>query len=129
MKYLGIDYGSKRVGIATSDEGGSFAFPKETMERDANTAERIADMVQELGIERIVMGLPETASGITNAVEADIHALSDEIAAMAQVPIVFQNEQFSSVEASRYAPDARKDDAVSAAIILQRYLDAHPETA
>jgi len=127
MKYLGIDYGSKRVGLATSDEGGSFAFPRETIQFDPNALGEIKDLVQELRIEAIVIGIPETASGVMNTVEDDIRIFAEKLEVETGLPVFFQNEQFTSIEASRYAPGEKKDDAVSAALILQRYLDAHPE--
>ena len=127
MKYLGIDYGSKRVGLATSDEGGSFAFPRETIQCDANVQGEIKDMAQELKIEAVVVGIPETGSGVMNTFENDIRVFAKKVGEETGLPVFFQNEQFTSIEASRYAPGERKDDAVSAALILQRYLDAHPE--
>lgn len=127
MKYLGIDYGSKRIGIATSDEGGSFAFPRETIQNDLNAIGELKDMVEELKIGGIVMGMPETASGAMNEVEDAIRVFTARVEEETGVHILFQNEQFTSIEASRYAPGEKKDDAVSAALILQRYLDAHPQ--
>ena len=125
MKYLGIDYGSKRIGLATSDEGAAFAFPKQTIQSDANALEEIADLIEEAKIEAIVLGIPSTHTDLKNPVEEDIRAFALMLEEETGLPVHFQDEQFSSIEASRYAPDARKDDAVSAALILQRYLDAH----
>lgn len=127
MKYLGIDYGSKRIGVATSDEGGSFAFPKETLQHDQNAMGKLKDYIEELKIEAIVLGIPETNSGSLNDVEVDIRTFENRLKTEFGLPVFLQNEQFTSVESSRYAPDAQKDDAVSAALILQRYLDAHPQ--
>lgn len=126
MKYLGIDYGKKRIGLAVSDESGSFAFPRETVVNDVRTLPKIVELIRELHIEAVVVGIPETASGLTNSVEDDIRAFSATLEMMTGLLILFQDERFTSIEASRYAPKEQKDDAVSAALILQRYLDAHP---
>lgn len=126
MKYLGIDYGEKRIGIAASDDSGAFAFARKTISNNAKTLETILNCIKEEGSKALVMGIPKTAPGTKNPIEDDIREFADKLQAESELPLYFQDEQFSSIEASRFAPNDKKDDAVSAAIILQRYLDAHP---
>lgn len=127
MKYLGIDYGEKRIGIAASDARGVFAFARETIENGPKMPEKLLDFIKEETAEAIVIGMPETASGAQNPVEEKIREFAESLKEASGLEIYFQNEQFSSIESSRFAPEQKKDDAVSAAIILQRYLDAHPQ--
>ena len=60
MKYLGIDYGEKRVGVAFSDEGGSFAFPNEVIEEKNETRvfARLKEIIADREIATVVIGLP-----------------------------------------------------------------------
>jgi len=125
MRYLGIDYGEKRIGLSVSDEAGSFAFPRETIVADSSAVSVIAELVANEGIGAIVIGIPETHSGNENKIEATIRRFAGSLQEATGFTPSFQNEQYSSVEASRFAPGEKKDDAVSAALILQRFLDAH----
>lgn len=125
MKYLGIDYGEKRIGIAASDEGGGFAFARETVPNDTQALARILEIAQKEGAGAFVLGTPRVGGAIENPVTERISAFAEELREVSGLPVFFQNEQFSSIESTRFAPNGQKDDAVSAAIILQRYLDGN----
>ncbi|HET8581544.1 MAG TPA: Holliday junction resolvase RuvX [Candidatus Paceibacterota bacterium] len=129
MKYLGIDYGEKRIGLAASDDGGQFAFAREVIPNDEKAIGMIAARFIEEDADRVVIGIPAIASGGANPVESRIRAFAEALEAHINAPVIFENEQWSSREATRFAPGGVKSDAVSAAIILQRYLDAHPPSA
>jgi putative Holliday junction resolvase len=113
MKYLGIDYGTKRVGVAISDEDGSFAFPKEIVTLD-KSVEYIASLVQSEDVQGIV---------IDNEVVVDAKSFASRLENKISVPIFFEREDFSSVEAHRYQTKKGSRDDSAAAVILQRFLD------
>jgi len=128
MKILGIDYGTKRIGVAISDETAAFAFPKAILPNDAKILEALQEMVNEEGIERIVIGDPGD-----NAVAKDVKAFAARIEAFG-LPIIWEKEFMTSMHVSQafgQKPIARqvkqewgeKRDDSAAALILQRYLD------
>jgi len=124
MKYLGIDYGKKRVGVALSDETGSFAFPKEVIPT-GDALSRIRDIALRERVAAVVIGDARSFSGISNVVTDERDKFAVRLQEILSVPIETVWEAGSSVEASRFAPEGRgHDDAAAAAIILQRFLDA-----
>ena len=124
MKYLGIDYGAKRVGIAVSDEGGTIAFPRGTLENGPDIVERIARRATEENAEMIVVGDTRSFSGLENPVTKESDEFVERLKKTTGLPVVRAWEAGSSIEASRYAPEGQEhDDASAAAVILQRFLD------
>ena len=139
-KFLGIDYGTKRIGIAVSDEGSTLAFPKEIVANDLNTLERIGEIIEKENIKEIVIGESVDFSGKLNALSARIEVFILELKEKFAVPIHKQQEFLTSVEARR-SPSGKSGlsssqahskvkqiksgriDASAAALILQRYLD------
>ena len=124
MKYLGIDFGTKKVGLAVSDEAGSIAFPRDILSRDERLLSHLKHVVAEEGIGAVVVGDTRAYSGARNqasdAADEFIRTLESEL----DIPVRRGIEAYSSVEASRYAPPGhRRDDSSAAAIILQRFLD------
>lgn len=124
MKYLGVDYGGKRVGISISDPTGSIAFPHSTV----NTNEALELIKKEVELKRInaiVVGDARSFSGRENPVTKESDAFAESLKAALGIPVERVWEAGSSVEASRFAPEGEgHNDASAAAIILQRYLDA-----
>jgi|SRR3989344_4690174 len=126
MKYLGIDYGSKRVGTAISDADGSIAFPRSVLRNDGALMTNIAKLVADEKVEKIIVGDTRSHGGKENPVTAEAEAFVAALQAAVAVPVERVWEMWSSVEASRYAPEGKgHDDSSAAAIILQRFLDTH----
>lgn len=126
MRYLGLDYGAKRIGIAISDADGGFAFPKETIPNDFSTIDRIQGVVVKEGIGEIVIGDARSAGGVENDITKEVDVFAQSLAAHVRKPVHTSWEAWSSVEAARFAPKGKEhDDSAAAAIILQRYLDVH----
>ncbi len=124
MRYLGIDYGSKRVGIALSDESETFAFPKGTVANDASLLHTLLEMVKKEGVGSIIVGDARSFSGRENPITKEVEAFASLLKEHLGLPVELSWEAGSSVEASRFAPEGRgHDDSVAAAVILQRYLD------
>jgi putative Holliday junction resolvase len=125
MRYLGIDYGAARVGLAISDRDGTFAFPHGMYRNDARLISVIARVAREEQVGEIVVGDTLADTGGQNP----ISALSDSFAVALEqetgLPVHRVREAWSTREAARYAPRGKRhDDSAAAAIILQRFLDA-----
>lgn len=124
MRYLGVDYGTKRIGIAVSDANGGFAFPRETIPNDATAIDRLARLAKEESIQEIVLGDARAVSGAANPITDEAEAFGKRLEHYMQLPVNTIWEAWSSVEAARFAPKGKEhDDSAAAAIILQRYLD------
>jgi putative Holliday junction resolvase len=124
MRVLALDFGAARTGVAVSDATGLVARPVGVVERAATDAglTRLAALVDEHGAERIVVGLPLTLRGErgaqAQATEAFVEALRTRVA----VPVVTEDERFTTVLAQQHA-SAAPEDAVAAAHLLQGWLD------
>ena len=140
MKILGIDYGTKRVGLAMSDDGGSIAFPKEIVKNDSSTLKHIEKLIKTENIEEIVIGESLDLDGTQNKVHEKIQKFAKQLEDFFKIKVFFQKEFMTSVEArkttifksslsqtqasSRMKKETgEKVDAKAAALILQRYLD------
>ena len=75
-RFLGIDYGTKRIGVAVSDESGTLAFPKEIIENDALTFKRLGEIITENNVSEIVVGESVDFSGRLNVLSGRIEILS-----------------------------------------------------
>lgn len=122
MKYLGIDYGTKRTGIAISDEGNSFAFPKDIVPTDV-VFEYIVATVAVDKIAGIVIGESLASNGEKNELGEKIKSFAKRVEEKTGLPVFFIREDFSSVEAHRYQTKKGSRDDSAAAVILQRFLD------
>ncbi|MFA5095487.1 MAG: Holliday junction resolvase RuvX [Candidatus Paceibacterota bacterium] len=140
MRFLGIDYGTKRIGLATSDEEGVLAFPKEIIINDLNGFKRLDEIIKGENIKEIVIGESVDFSGKLNILSARIEIFIKELEDKFKLPIYKQKEFLTSVEARR-SKDNKENlnksqthsklkqiksgriDASAAALILQRYLD------
>lgn len=145
MRFLGVDYGRKRIGLALSDASGTLARPWETVVAGGTPAAsarvvhaRVERFVREtLGedrVEAIVVGLPRRLNGMDNDQTTGARAFAAALAETTGLPVHLQDERLTSHEAEMRLSEqerdwrARKDklDAAAAAIILQDYLDGHP---
>ncbi len=130
-RYLGIDFGTKRIGLAISDENARLAFPKQVILNDKNTFLSILDTVKSENIKEIVVGESMDFDGKSNPVAKYIEEFISNLGEQIKLPIHKQKEFLTSVEARRYKVVNNKStkknsnsvDAGAAALILQRYLD------
>jgi putative holliday junction resolvase len=130
MRYLGIDFGTKRVGLALSDETGTIATPLETVSTQ-EALKRVEEVVSAKGVTEIVIGNP----GEQASMKQELQEFVGQVSLQTMLPVHMQNEEFTSVFADQFRdyekPRARqtkkdtskKKDESAAAIILQRYLD------
>lgn len=124
MRYLGIDYGTKKVGLALSDEGGQFAFPYSILKNNRDLFFEIKKVCDQEKVEAIIVGYSLTQHGEENDVVEVADTFTEKLGTILGLPIHKQNELFSSAEAHRYQIKKGDRDDSAAAIILQRFLDA-----
>lgn len=123
MRFLGIDYGKKRVGIALSSEDNRFAFPKKVLANDAKLLPWIKSFCKENKVGGIVLGESKDFKGKHNLIMKGVLRLKEKLAKQLKIPIYFEPEFMTSQEASRISGESDTLDAQAAAIILQSYLD------
>lgn len=123
MRFLGIDYGAKKVGIAVSDESNIFALPLCTLKNDSSLIENIKDIIKEKEISDIVIGESIDFKGKENPIMKDIYRFRGKIEAEINLPVHFEPEHMTSEEARLLQEDRKIVDESAAALILQGYLD------
>lgn len=127
MRLLGIDYGKKRVGIATSDEEGRIAFPYQTLANNADLVKRIVEISKQEKVEAIVVGESLDYSGKENPLMKHIRSFKKALSLSVDIPIFFEPEVLTSAEARRSRYGRRVLDASAAALILQSFIDKKRE--
>src|SRR5689334_5542511 len=123
MKYLGIDYGEKRVGVAVSDAEGKVAFPKVVLENSTKLAEEIKKLCEELSIESIVIGESKNYKGEENKINPKIIVFKKALATAVKLPISLEPEFMTSMDVEKTFGKTEMLDASAASIILQTFLD------
>lgn len=123
MKYLGIDYGTKRVGIATSDDEGRVAFPMQVIPNGKKLVTDIAAVCRAEKIGVIVLGESRNFHNKPNPIMCMIAPFAEALKKEAGLPVEFMTEVLSSREASRITGENSENDASAAALVLQSYLD------
>jgi len=131
MRYLGIDYGHRKVGLAISDEAGAFAFPYQVLPNFSQDKliENIKDIIAKEKIDKVVIGESLDLSGEVNPVQTSILHFKEALGKEAGLEVVFEREFFTTWEAKRIIDEKQTDkqtDARAAALILKSYLDKSP---
>jgi putative holliday junction resolvase len=132
---VGLDMGTRRIGVALSDSAGTVATPYEVVQRSGDPARdhrRIAALVDEAGADVVVVGLPLSLDGTIGPAATGILAEVDDMRAALRVDVVTWDERLSTVEAERSLRQMgvrkgrrrRVVDQVAATVILQSWLDA-----
>ncbi len=125
MKYLGIDFGSKKVGFANSDEEGKMAYPLMIAPNDKQLLKDTLELIREMKISTVVIGESVDAHGKLNPIAKEARAFGMEIERSVDVVVSFEKEWYSTVEARKQPGNSgsHEVDDQAAAIVLQRYLD------
>ena len=125
---LGIDYGTKRVGVALSDTSEVLAFPKETIPNTKHLIPLLEVICKKEDVRIVILGHSVNSRGGDNPVMERMHPFKEELEKTLGIPVIFEQESWSSMEASRFQGTNENIDASAAAIILQRFLDKQRET-
>jgi putative holliday junction resolvase len=133
VRILGLDIGSKRIGVAISDELGFTAQGIETLscKSPEDDAAAIAKLAEKYDVEEIVVGIPYNMDGSAGPQAEKVRAAVERIKQRAKVPMQEWDERLSTVAAERVLVEADMSrskrrkviDKVAAVIILQGYLD------
>ena len=138
MRTLAIDLGTRRVGLALSDEGGRFATPYEVLQVTSPeiAASKVLEVIAKEGVERLVIGLPLNMDDSIGPAAKQTIKWGDDVARRAAKPVVYVDERLSSFAAEqdlnerkrggeRLTRKRRKEqlDALAAAGFLQAFLD------
>jgi putative Holliday junction resolvase len=136
-RIMGLDYGSKTVGVAISDELGITAQGVETITRSEEgklrrTLARIAELSQEYRINRIILGYPKNMDNSAGARVKKTEEFADMVRRRTGLPVVFWDERLTTVSAERVLMESgvRREkrkaviDKIAAVLILQNYLDS-----
>jgi putative holliday junction resolvase len=123
MKYLGIDYGFKRIGIAISDDDGQMAFPNSVIPNNNKIIEALKEIIQTKKIDKIIIGESKDFKLKDNEIMTEILDLKIILETEVEKDVILHNETFSSLMAEQIQGKNKMIDASAATIILQSYLD------
>lgn len=134
MRILALDHGTKRIGVAVSDELKMIAQPLEFIpaEEAEPAMRRLLELLKDKEVEQIVVGMPRNMDGSYGPAAEKVKEFVAQIRAVTQVPVRTWDERLTSAQANRVMIEAnvRRDkrkekvDAMAAAVLLQSFLDA-----
>jgi putative Holliday junction resolvase len=137
MRVLAIDHGTKRVGLAISDETRTIAQPLEFVpaEPAAKLLQRLQAMVAERNVSQVLVGLPRNMNGTYGPAADKVREFVAALEKVLTVPVKTWDERLTSAQANRFLIETgmrrekRKErvDQTAAAILLQSYLDSRPQ--
>lgn len=119
---MGIDYGSKRVGVALTDESGHFAMPFGVLKNDNNLIKNISKIVEEKKVSTVVLGKSLDFKGIPNEIMSEIDKFKMSLEDFG-INVVYENETLTTSEARRVQGKNNLVDASAASLILKSYID------
>jgi len=128
MRILGIDYGSKRIGIAVSDEAAQFALPVSVVKNSDTAISEIVEIARQHAIQEIVMGESRNYKGEPNTIFLDSLAFKG-LLEKEGYSVHLEPEFMTSMNAERFQGKNELHDASAAALILQSFLDTRRNSA
>jgi putative Holliday junction resolvase len=135
MRYLAIDHGTRRTGLAICDAGETIVSPVAVLDNPKDLIERIAKLARSEGAGAIVVGLPFNMDGSEGGQAKLVRQFAERLKKAVEIPVYFQDERLSSFSAAeRIAPadytrkkQKKRLDAIAAAEILQAFLDSQTQ--
>lgn len=144
MKLLGIDYGTKRIGLAVSDDEGKVAFPYKVIENNAKVLQTLSLLISERKIEKIIIGESKNYAMNDNEIMEEVRDFAQALQTHTLAEVEFHLEMMTSMQATKMDDhmfgntktkrssshkkvDKKTDmlDAKAAAVILQSYIDSN----
>ncbi len=125
MVYMGIDYGTKRVGVALSDEGGRLAFPHAVVPNTPELVSTLVSLCQEKNVGLVVVGESTDFAGKDNPLMEHITPFVETLQRETGLSVVLHPEFLSSHQAVHIQGKNDMLDASAASIVLQSYIDTH----
>jgi putative Holliday junction resolvase len=123
MKYLGIDYGQKRLGLAVGDETHGFAFPLSVIENSENLVRDLVVVCKENNIDEIVVGESKNFNQEQNEIMKEVTPFVAKLEEASGLPVHLHPEFLTSMEAERLQGSNEMNDASAASLILKSFLD------
>ena len=131
MRYLAIDYGAKRTGLAICDPAETVASPLAVIEGQKDLLKRIADVVKAENVEAVVLGLPLNMDDTAGSQAKLVFGFAEQLEKVLNVPVHFQDERLSTFDAdeklsaTEFSRKKKKKrlDAIAAAEILEAFLE------
>lgn len=133
-RILGIDYGTKRIGVAISDPLGIIAQGVTTLGNDGSLVERLATVIRQRGVMRVVVGMPYSEDGGKGAKAREVDRFVDRLKQELAIEVDTWDESLSSVDAQRALiaggmkrkkrQQKHRLDEMAARVMLQGYLDS-----
>jgi putative Holliday junction resolvase len=133
MRYLGLDIGDRRIGVALSDPSGMLASPLTIIERSQELAdlEAIDSIIKQNDVGWVIVGLPRSMNGSLGRQAEKVSDFTNKLCQHIQVPVAFRDERLTTVSARRFMRESgskkararARDDAIAAALILQGFLE------
>ena len=132
-RILGVDYGRRRIGVSISDPLGLTAQPFDTWKglNREEVLKKIHTLVEQLGVERVVVGFPLTLKGEEGTMAEEVKRFAAKLERRIRIPVTLWDERLTSVEAQRILhwmeekPSRKKEkiDLIASALLLQNYLE------
>jgi len=126
MRFLGIDHGDKKIGLALGENEANFALPYKIIKTKVFFQE-IKEIIKEEDIEEIVLGLPKNLNNEETQQTQKVYDFLNELRKIINLPIHLEDERMTSRQAKNLMIDKKDEDASAAAIILESYLKRHYE--
>lgn len=123
-RLLSVDYGEKRVGIASTDASGEFALPRAVLTNDPTLVDEVLVLADEYKAEEIVVGDSKNLDNSPNLVSKGIEEFVEKLRAKGK-KVVMHTEVYTSAEAERLQGKNDMIDASAAALILKSYIDSN----
>lgn len=136
MRYLAIDHGQKRTGLAICDRNETICSPLTVISAQQDVLKKIVEVIADEGVEAIVLGLPVNMDNTEGPQAQTVRLFAEELQTKIDIPLHFQDERLTSFAAEEKLAPAelgRKKqkkhlDAVAAAQILENFLEAKGQT-
>jgi putative holliday junction resolvase len=124
MRVLALDYGAARCGVAVSDPTGTLATPLDPVLKPGTKKglQRLRELVRELEVERVVVGLPVSLGGGDSAQTRETRHFADRLGAVVDVPVELYDERFTTSLAAQAGGNAALDSR-AAAVLLDEWLN------
>lgn len=122
MRLLGIDYGSKKTGLALTDESGSMAFPHSVIPTNADLLKTVEALIVREKVGEIVLGYSLNRDGEPNKVHEAASELLLDLTLATGLPVHLQPEQYTTQAAIRLQGKSVMTDAAAAALILDSFI-------
>ena len=122
MKRMGIDFGSKKIGIAFTDDAGLMAFPFKVVPNDEKFFSYIESLISEKGVKEIVIGHSLNNQGEPNKIHSAVEEFINDVTLNIGIPVHLEPEQYSTQQAKQIQGKSELTDASAAALILDSFI-------